>query len=152
MKLFLSLLTIFVLAWSAPLSAQQSVSANQAELIQSLMNRIDQLEKRVAELEAAKSQPALSPQVHEALVTAVPPAETIAGANIEGPSLKLNGFSDFNFGASDQRGTHSGFTEGQFILHVHSNLSPKVSFLGELSLTARSDAGIGSPPATGFNA
>src|SRR5207237_2759354 len=55
-------------------------------------------------------------------------------------------------GATNERGTRSGFTEGQFILHLNSNLSSKVSFMGEISLTARTDAGTGSPPATGFNA
>src|SRR5262245_37786574 len=152
MKLFLSLLTVVIFVWSVPLSAQQTVPANQAELIQTLMNRVEQLEKRVAELEGSKLPPALPPQVQEALVGAVPPAQSITGANVEGPSLKLNGFGDVNFAATDQPGTHSGFNEGQFILHVHSNLSPKVSFLGELSLSARTDAGIGSPAATGFNA
>jgi len=152
MKLFLSLLGVWIFVWSVPLSAQQNVPANQAELIQTLMNRIEQLEKRVAELETPKTPPALPQQVQEALVAAVPPAQSITGANVEGPSLKLNGFGDVNFAASDQPGTHSGFSEGQFILHVHSNLSPKVSFLGELSLSARADAGLGSPAATGFNA
>jgi len=152
MKLFLSLLTVVIFVWSVPLSAQQTVPANQAELIQTLMNRVEQLEKRVAELEGSKTPPALPHDVQEALVGAVPPAQAITNANVEGPSLKLNGFGDVNFAATDQPGAHSGFNEGQFILHVHSNLSPKVSFLGELSLTARTDAGLGSPAATGFNA
>ena len=69
-----------------------------------------------------------------------------------GPNLKIAGFSDFNFSGSDQPGTKSGFTEGQFILHLNSNLSPKVSFMGEVSLTARTDAGTGTPAVTGFNA
>jgi hypothetical protein len=36
-------------------------------------------------------------------------------------------------------------------LHLSSNLSQKVTVLGELSLTARTDAGVGTPPAPGFN-
>jgi hypothetical protein len=82
------------------------------------------------------------------------------------PSLKINGFSDVNFASSDLHApavgfqpatllsTHSGFTEGQFALHFSSALSPKVSVFGELSLTARADAGMvlnGSPAAPGFN-
>ena len=67
------------------------------------------------------------------------------------PSLKLAGFSDFNFGATDQRGSRSGFTEGQFALHMSSALSSKVNFFGEVSATARPDAGTGTPAATGFN-
>src|ERR1019366_529538 len=68
------------------------------------------------------------------------------------PSLKLSGFGDINYSASDQPGTHPGFNEGQFILHFSSALSSRVAYFGELSLTARTDAGTGSPPATGFNA
>lgn len=67
------------------------------------------------------------------------------------PSLKAIGFSDFSFSATDQKGSKSGFKEGQFILHFSSALSPKVSFYGEVSLTARADAGTGTPAATGFN-
>jgi hypothetical protein len=44
------------------------------------------------------------------------------------------------------------FQEGQFVLHLSSALSPKVTVFSELSLTARSDAGTGNPSAPGFNA
>jgi hypothetical protein len=76
----------------------------------------------------------------------------LSDPNVAAPSLNLAGFSDFTFAATDQKGIPSGFSEGQFILHINSHLSSKVSFLGEISLTARSDAGTGTPPATGFNA
>jgi hypothetical protein len=71
------------------------------------------------------------------------------------PVLKLAGFMDVNFAATDQKGSTSGFNMGQFVLHTTSVLSPRVSAFGELSFTARADAGTappGSPPATGFNA
>jgi len=82
------------------------------------------------------------------------------------PSLRFAGFSDFDFEAADRgftspdrRGTHSGFTEGQFTLHMTSVLSQKVSFFGEVTFSARNDAGTappGSPPGShlepGFNA
>jgi hypothetical protein len=45
-----------------------------------------------------------------------------------------------------------GFSLGQFVLHMTSALSSRVNFFGELSFTARSDAGQGSPAAPGFNA
>jgi hypothetical protein len=76
----------------------------------------------------------------------------------------MQGFADFNFSATDLHGPnggfqpltslspHSGFSEGQFTLHLSSALSSKVSVFSELTLTARSDAGTGTPPATGFNA
>jgi len=53
------------------------------------------------------------------------------------PSLKVAGFSDFNFSATDQPGSTSGFREGQFVLHFASPLSSRVSFFSELTLTAR---------------
>jgi hypothetical protein len=118
-------------------------------MVQALLARVDQLEKRVAELESGKAQPA---------VPSPPPAAepmhmgALTNPSISQPSLNIAGFSDFTFSATDQKGIPSGFNEGQFILHLNSNLSSKVSFLGEISLTARSDAGTGSPPATGFNA
>ncbi len=72
-------------------------------------------------------------------------------AGSEYPSLHMVGFGDVNFSATNDSGSKSGFNEGQFVLHFSSALSAKVSFVGELSFTARSDAGTGSPPAPGFN-
>ncbi len=67
-----------------------------------------------------------------------------AATDLHGPSG--------GFGTQTLLGSHSGFQEGQFALHLSAALSPKVSVFGELSMTARADAGTGSPPATGFNA
>jgi hypothetical protein len=147
----------------APLSAADLQSpSEQNDVIRQLLQRIEVLEKRVADLEGQKIGPAPqappslppstaqlppnqpNPHEHEA----PPPTEDMA----TGPRMKISGFSDINFAASTARGSHPGFSEGQFILHVVSALSPKVSYFGELSLTARSDAGLGTPPATGFNA
>ena len=70
----------------------------------------------------------------------------------EYPSLHLSGFADIDFAAQDKSEGPRGFSEGQFVLHVASALSPRANFFGELSFTPRADAGTGSPPATGFNA
>src|SRR5262245_56424079 len=154
MKRFIAATAVFtVLLFTAEprLSAQQANQGNQAQLIQTLMTRIEQLEKRVSELEASKPTPvAATPQAPPQIEASdLIHGETMPAAT-EGPNLKIAGFSDFNFGASDAAGSRSGFTEGQFILHLNSNLSPKVSFMGEISLSARTDAGIGSQTATGF--
>jgi hypothetical protein len=143
----LALLLLF--AWAGRASAQNNIPADQAQLVQALLARVDQLEKRVAELESGKAQPAVA-----ATPLAAEPMQMgpLANPSVTQPNLNLAGFSDFTFAATDQKGIPSGFSEGQFILHLNSNLSSKVSFLGEISLTARSDAGTGSPPATGFNA
>jgi hypothetical protein len=55
-----------------------------------------------------------------------------------GPTLKIGGFADFGFGATDEStaGATSGFKEGQFVLHFTSVLAPRFSFFGELSMNA----------------
>jgi len=164
----------------AVIYGQTADAADSKELIRALLNRIDQLEKRVADLEshsataaapAPQNAPAVpnppAPQDQLAVVQpppeqapeappqpAPPPRMTGEHPGMTGvmPAMHLQGFSDFNFSATDQPHTHSGFSEGQFVLHVYSQLSQKVSYFGELSFTARTDAGLGSPPAPGFNA
>jgi hypothetical protein len=157
-------ISVVVLLGPLTLAAQTPSSAELAQTIQSLLNRIDGLEKRLAALEG--TPPPGAPAVAQAAVQAAPLSpqpppgshdEHLTPAEIDlnlpaSPLLKLSGFSDLNFGATDQRGTRSGFTEGQFALHAVSVLSPRVSVFSELSLTARPDAGLGSPAATGFNA
>ena len=68
------------------------------------------------------------------------------------PSLKIAGFGDVNYAATDKPEGPKGFTLGQLALHMASELSPRVTFFGELSFSARTDAGTGTPAAAGFNA
>jgi hypothetical protein len=155
---------VLLLITTSAVRAQTSSSATAPELVQKLMERIEQLEKRVAELESNSpkavlaapgpestpaTQPPLSPQAaHQAHLQAGAGAEPQPQAS---PSLRLAGFTDFNFSATDQRGSKSGFSEGQFVLHASSALSPRVNVFSELSFTARTDAGTGMPSVTGFN-
>jgi hypothetical protein len=69
----------------------------------------------------------------------------------EYPSLKIAGFGDVNFLTTRRPEGAHGFVEGQFVLHMASELSPRVTFFGEISLTPRTDAGTGTPAAAGFN-
>jgi len=147
---------------AGPWAAAQS-GAVTPEVVKSLLARIEKLERRVAELEGAQgarkpaetppaSPPAPAPptplEVHERMMRPEESGQSLPSS----PTLKLAGFSDFNFGSTTQRGFRSGFTEGQFAMHVTSALSPRVNVFGELSFTARPDAGTGTPAATGFNA
>lgn len=90
--------------------------------------------------------PAPAPQDHEHDAAAAP-----ADAARTYPSLKIAGFGDVNYSATDKPEGPKGFTLGQLALHMASELSPRVTFFGELSFTARADAGTGTPAATGFN-
>ena len=71
---------------------------------------------------------------------------------VEYPSFHMTGFADVNFASQDATEGARGFTEGQFVLHMASALSPRVSVFGELSFSPRADAGTGTPAATGYNA
>ena len=155
MKLRFVLVCVLLNGMSPGLCASEVDSTGQAELIQSLLARIEQLEKRMVELEKkalAGTETTTPKEVTEIVQSEQPPLLESAMAHPMSPSLKFVGFSDVNFSATNQPGSRSGFSEGQFILHLASTLSPKVNFMGEISFTARSDAGTGSPPATGFNA
>src|SRR6266498_2860616 len=111
-----------------------------------MQDRIDSLEKRVLELEREKGAPPLPPPAspraaaeaahagHEQAAAQVASPEAAQPAY---PSLKISGFGDIDFSASDLRAaaagfgaqtllqTRSGFQEGQFVLHLSSALSPK---------------------------
>lgn len=157
----------------SPWACAQTTNPATRELIDKLLSRIDGLEKRIADLEKesataravvppAPAPPSARPvESAQVLHDQVPAVEASQPSY---PSLKIAGFGDLNFSATDLHGpsggfsaqtllgARSGFEEGQLVLHMSSALSPKVSVFGELSFTARSDAGTGSPPAAGFNA
>jgi hypothetical protein len=154
-----------LLTMPLPIWPQSTNAGSETELIRTLLTKIDKLEQRMAKMERALAAASPAPDVkseaklqsaetehpmthaEHAMGTETGPGREAVG----GPSLRIAGFSDIDFGATDQHGAKSGFNEGQFILHLNSNLSSKVSVLGELSLTARSDAGTGTPAAPGFN-
>ena len=149
--LVLFLASIALVAQSAPQSPEPEPST------QSLLDRIQQLEKRISELEdherkEAEAQTGTSnsqtvTETKPAKVSAMPSqalhsehADSTAGvreAEIHYPSLQIRGFGNVDFSATDQKGSVSGFNLGQFVLHFASPLSEKVSFFGELSFTAQ---------------
>ena len=137
---------------SIPLLAQSQ--DDPSALIRTLLDRIEKLESRISELEDRKARavPAptavASPGSNPAAHHEPPPAPEHG----EGPAMKISGFGDVVFAGADHPSMNEGFSEGQFILHIASALSPKVTYFGELSFTARRDAGLGVPPTTGFNA
>ncbi len=139
----------------SPAWAQSSPPPDQAEQIRILLERVQQLEKRVGELEtkpaaagavatAANVPAAAKPEMAEA---PPPPgqghqhqtAERQAATEqleVHYPSLQIRGFGDVDFSATDQKGTTSGFNQGQLDLHLASALSRKVSYFGEITFNA----------------
>jgi hypothetical protein len=55
------------------------------------------------------------------------------------PHLQIQGFADFNFRASNEKGKTSSFSLGQLDLFITSQLSEKFSVLSELILEAGED-------------
>jgi len=136
----------------------------QTALIKTLLERMAHLEERIAELEArqpaatAASAPAAEPSTAVTAAAKSTPAPASGGqggmnhpgmgqSNVPSqemtfPSLKISGFADVVFSATDESNVNSGFNLGQLVLHMASPLSKKVSYFGEVSFTAT---------ATGYN-
>jgi hypothetical protein len=137
---------------------QSSPPLDQAEQVRVLLERVQQLEKRVNELEtkqasmsaapvesAANISPSTQPAPQPAVVAAVQEHRhdaqqaqaTLQQMETHYPSLQIRGFGDVDFSATDQKGTTSGFNLGQLDLHLASALSQKVTYFGELTFNAQ---------------
>jgi hypothetical protein len=133
---------------------QSSPPPDQTEQVKMLLERIQQLEKHVAEMESKLE----TLTVPSAAATGVPPALPTSpktpAAKVEQehehtmpvdvrqqethyPSLQIRGFGDVDFSATDQKGTTSGFNLGQLDLHLASALSRKVTYFGEITFNAQ---------------
>src|SRR6266852_5063486 len=155
----LSIFAVVLLAGGA-VRAQGSPSADQAEQVRMLLERVQQLEKRVLDLEARQAPPQAgaisaanepSPQLRAQQAAQAPAAAgprpgqhemqeqqaaTVQQAEVHYPSLQIRGFGDVDFSATDQKGTTSGFNLGQLDLHLASALSHKVSYFAEITFNA----------------
>ncbi len=148
--LVLSLATSGLLAQSTPQIQEPEPS------VQSLLERIQRLEKRIGELEDHQRTQAADGagtpgsaavdggNTQSSTVPEQPPEHqhapnttAVREAERHYPSLQIRGFGDVDFSATDQKGSVSGFNLGQFVLHFASPLSEKVSYFGELSFTAQ---------------
>ena len=148
-------LLMIVLFAASSTWGQSPPAPDQTEQIRILLDRIQQLEKRVSEMES-RQPAAAAPTMAAANVPAAPKPEppeavpppgpgqghqheardeqaTVQQMEIHYPSLQIRGFGDVDFSATDQKGTNSGFNLGEFVLHMSSPLSKKVSVFGEIA-------------------
>src|SRR2546430_1964896 len=137
----------------------QNAPPDQTEQIRILLERVQQLEKRVADLEGKTSTAAVPAAEVPANAPAAPKPEMAEAAPAPAPihqheqtesqattrqlearypSLQIRGFGEVNFSTTDQRGAISGFNLGQLDLHLASALSHKVTYFGELTFNAQS--------------
>jgi hypothetical protein len=124
----------------------------QAQL-QQLLKRVEELEGQVRELRAnavaAGGQPTtVAPAATTTAAEVATPEEEQAQAAItvqeheghtSGPRLQIQGFADVNLRASNGRGTTNAFSLGQLDLFITSQLSEKFSVVSELILEAKRD-------------
>src|SRR5882757_6145235 len=146
----LVLLTLLVCATRAQAESNGENGADR-QTVQMLLQRIDQLEARLARLEAAKQGGSPAPPPANAVGVksasspeeASPQAETESdqqmGSGIEPERmdvsktlLRIRGFGDINFHGDTQKGDTTAFTLGQLNLFVTSDISDKFKFLGEI--------------------
>jgi hypothetical protein len=146
------------LATAGLLAQSESASPEPEPTVQTLLARIQQLEKRMSEYEDHERKEAtlngnsalpfqgkpaqgcemkdMEPQPQMAHAQPAPTSREVREAQTHYPFLQIHGFGDVNFSATDQPGSVSGFNLGQFVLHFASPLSEKVSYFGEVSFTA----------------
>ena len=144
-----------ILAFSSVGWAQDS-SSDQNAAIKSLLERVTALEKKVQDLQQQNERlKAAANNVAPAVVTpppagqpttaALPPSQAATDQTLAStpevdetyPNLKIRGFADVDYTATDSKSQPTGFTMGQFVMHFSSALSKKTSFFGELSFTAQ---------------
>jgi len=166
------LCVLSALVMNSALLFAQSVDSADGQTIQKLLQRIDQLEARVARLEAAQlsgagatSTVAATPtRASAASSSTMAPARDVASSQQEteneqqpgnGPEpermdvsktlLRIRGFGDINFHGDNGEGDTTSFTLGQLNLFVTSDISEKFKFLSEIVFEAGPDNIYGVP-------
>ena len=138
-----SLVTATILQAQQPKSGD--VTAPDKQTLQLLLQRIDQLEARVRQLEAERQPaPVVSPAPGPAQRSAPPVNEAEQQAESQAESavpermdlsktlLRLRGFGDITLHGDTRKGNTTAFTLGQLNLFVTSDISEKFKFLSEI--------------------
>jgi hypothetical protein len=133
------------------LRAQQASDSadSDKQTIQMLVRRVEQLEARVAQLEAAKpsaAAPAPAPAPAETAAPAAAPLESESDTksarsmaermDTSSTLLRIRGFGDVNLHGGNQQGTTTSFTLGQLDLFVTSDVSERFKLLSEIVFEA----------------
>jgi len=146
-----SLVLLAVLACVRPVQAEShDETGTDGKTVQMLLQRIDQLEARLAKLEAQQTgaaapnpatagNPPLTSSPQEASSRADAESDQQMGVgpepermDVSKTLLRIRGFGDINFHGDNQKGDNTAFTLGQLNLFVTSDISDKFKFLGEI--------------------
>ncbi len=146
-------IAVSLIVFSAQGAAAQQPSStdpnSEQDTIKMLLQRIDQLETRVKDLQAKQGVaaqpvppqpvPAQPAQQSQDAMQNTPSEMPVGNESIRlgsGPSLKIRGFSDVFWSDSDQKGVTSSFALGQLDLFITSSLSRRIDMLSEVVFEA----------------
>jgi hypothetical protein len=146
---------LFVLLMCPVLLAEQPASAKDSdqETIRALVLRVEQLEARVALLEASRQSaptpvsapvavateaaPEPRPQATTEQMPAQEPEHAVEPQRMDTKTLmQIRGFGDVTLHGSDQKGNHTAFSLGQLNLFVTSDISERFRLLSEIVFEA----------------
>lgn len=142
----IAIIFLAVIASTISLQAQQAPDATSSDqqTIQMLLRRVEQLEARVTQLEAARPSPAATEAPKPPAAAA--PAPTESAPNPDQTStmrmdtnstlMQIRGFGDVNLRGSNQKGATTSFALGQLDLFVTSDVSERFRFLSEIVFEA----------------
>lgn len=148
------------------LRAQQTATpatADDKQIIQTLLQRIDHLEASEKQLQASEKQLQERVKLLEkgqsgtgTPAPADPPAQDQAAraeqeseplevekTDVSKTLMKIRGFSDFGLYGGNQQGQHTSFSLGDLNLFITSDISERFKFLTELVFEADQDNGFG---------
>ena len=133
-------IALAVVARPAPARAQ---AADDHQMIQDLLARIQVLETEVRALKDAQERPAPPPAAAAQAGAAVTPAEMPGMPGGAGPTLQIRGFGDIDYRRTDEPSTPGSFALGQLDLFLNSTLSDNTSVVGELVTEANDENAFG---------
>lgn len=119
------------------LRAQQSTVANATVDKQALLDRIQQLEQRLDELEKRSNDQNSSPAAtvpQSVAESPQPPAEAVKEISDQDRGLKIRGFGQLTYIADDLRGDRPALQAGNFTLLLTSRLSDRLSAISEIAI------------------
>ncbi len=152
-----ALVMLALLASAGIARAQQATDGAESDrqTMQILLRRVEQLEARVSQLEAAKpvaATPGPGEASGQAATPPAPPESEPEGKSTHGMAermdtsntlMRIRGFGDVTFHGSDRKGDTTSFTLGQLNLFVTSDISERFKLLSEIVFEADTHNAVG---------
>lgn len=143
-------IVLCILCPTSNLQAQEAPASMDPQAFQALLEKVQELENRIRELESAKASAASAAPAVAPKVAAQQPPVTVAtqmempdqtamsshSLHELGDRMQIRGFSDIDYKASDLKSSTNSFVLGQFNLFISSKLSENTSVIAETVVEA----------------